>query len=327
MRESGAISAELVAALLRRFERRWEIRQVDGKLSMFPRRRVKAQPSAEVPPVRDTLTAMGRVFAKNGVLRPPLLPVRWGRDTDLLVSGVQALDPWLKNGEDRVWREGFLPQPVVRFTGERDDQGHLKDGFLTSFVNLSCVLRLRDVHRFADLLDVWFDVLSAVGIHAGRLDIAGDLRVWERGPVSGITLHIADSGVGFADAILLWHTAEPHRLAIDIGSGLERLRWRTSPLPWPETTFGNLANSLDTDVLDAVRTATLLVMSGIQPGAQSAGSALRRVCRRIPTILAASGLGRLVAASRAHWAEVGVAGPASPNLAAVIEREVLRRKG
>lgn len=291
-------SADLADALHERFAGRWEIRQIDAQLAMTPRKRVNGAPRRDLPPARSTLAAIERVFANNGIHRAPLLPLRWGRDTELLISGVQALDPWLKDGEDRVWREGYLPQPVVRFTGERDDQGCLKDGFLTSFVNLSCVLRLANVSSFTELLDVWLDVLSAVGMHAGRLQIVGNLQVWDRGPVSGITLHILDEGVGCADAVLLWRTVEPHRMAIDIGSGLERLRWRLSPSPWLKTTFGDLARSFNAEMLDAVRTATLLVMSGIEPGPRSAGSALRRVCRRIPKGLAASGIGRLVAAQR-----------------------------
>lgn len=118
---------------------------------------------------------MQRELADHGVHRPPLLPIRWGRDTDLLISAIQGLDPWLKDGANRVWREGFLPQPVVRFTGERDAGGRLRDGFLTSFVNLSCVQRISGVDRHVELLDAWLDALSAVGIHAGRLRITGNL--------------------------------------------------------------------------------------------------------------------------------------------------------
>jgi hypothetical protein len=39
---------------------------------------------------------MARYLGRQGVLRAPLLPVRWGRDTDLTISAVQGLDPWLQ---------------------------------------------------------------------------------------------------------------------------------------------------------------------------------------------------------------------------------------
>jgi hypothetical protein len=223
---------------------------------------------------------MHEVFADHGMPRPPLLPIRWGRDTDLLISAIQGLDPWLKDGADRVWREGFLPQPVVRFTGDRDTAGRLRDGFLTSFVNLSCVQRISDVDRHAELIDTWLDALSAVGVHAGRLRITGNLTVWQRQMVSGITLHMSCDGISFADAVMLWHTSNPRRLATDLGSGLERLRWLLSSATWAETTFGTHAERFDVDVLDAVRTATLLIMAGIRPGGHGAGSALRRATQQ-----------------------------------------------
>ncbi len=268
---------------------------------------------------------MHQVFADHGVHRPPLLPIRWGRDTDLLISAIQGLDPWLKDGADRVWREGFLPQPVVRFTGEHDEGGWLRDGFLTSFVNLSCVQRISGVDRHVVLLDAWLDALSAVGVHAGRLCIAGSLHIWQRGTVSGITLHMSCDGIGFADAVLLWHTADPRRLATDLGSGLERLRWLLSPLSWAETVFGADAERFDVDVLDAVRTATLLIMAGTRKNGSGAGS-VRRVARRIPVTLAASGLGRLVRAQRTYWTEIGMAGTPWPQVAEILEAEVLTRR-
>ncbi|MGH3757721.1 hypothetical protein [Actinophytocola sp.] len=89
--------------------------------------------------------------------------------------------------------------------------------------------------------------------------------MWQRETVSGVTLHMSCNGVGFADAVLLWHTTDPRYMATDLGSGLERLRWLLSPVSWAETTFGIDAEHVDVDVLDAVRTATLLIMAGVRP--------------------------------------------------------------
>lgn len=266
---------------------------------------------------------MALTFATNGVSPAELLPIRWGRDTDLTISAIQALDPWLKDGADRVWREGFLPQPVVRFTGERDAEGHLVPGYLTSFCNVSCVQRIASVAEHVRLLDVWIEALSAIGIHARRLAIHGELTCWQRGPVGGVTWFITCDGVAFADAVLLWHNDNPQHLATDIGSGLERIRWLLSRESWAETTFGPAALRFEAELLDAVRTATLLVMAGIRPSASGAGAALRRVLRAIPPDMAAAGLGRLVRAQRAYWTATGKTGPDWPQLATAIEDEVL----
>lgn len=325
MGEPIEITRHLRDALQHRFALRWQF-DIDGaNLVMRPRTPVQGVPQRRVASPSEIVQAMQQVLTQHGVHRPPLLPIRWGRDTDLLISAIQGLDPWLKDGADQVWREGFLPQPVVRFTGERDADGRLRDGFLTSFVNLSCVQRISCVDQHVELIDVWLTALSAAGIHAGRLRIAGRLQVWGRGPVSGVTLHMSCDGIGFADAVLLWHTADPRRLATDLGSGLERLRWLMSPRSWAETVFGTDAKHFDVDLLDAVRTGALLLLAGIRPGGHGAGAAVHRVARRIPVTLAASGLGRLVRTQRAYWAAIGVVGPPWPQVAEILEAEVLTR--
>lgn len=192
------LALELVSALRARFGRRWDIAVAGDRLLMrygrpsghaLPHRRRTPGPS-------EVVAAVGRQFAQAGVLSSPLLPLRWHRDTDFTISAIQGLDPWLKDGADRVWREGYLPQPVVRFTGERDDQGNLRDGYLTAFVNLSCVTRIASAGRHVELLDAWIGGLSAIGIHASRLAVHGDLTVWHRGPVSGITMFCDCDGQG-----------------------------------------------------------------------------------------------------------------------------------
>lgn len=151
MPDSSAIAGQFLDALQQRFARRWHL-DVDGnELVICPRKRAEGKPRRSVPSPGEVVDVMQRVFAEHGVQRSPLLPIRWGRDTDLLISAIQGLDPWLKDGVDHVWREGFLPQPVVRFNGERERDGRLRDGFLTSFVNLSCVQRIPGIDRHAEL--------------------------------------------------------------------------------------------------------------------------------------------------------------------------------
>jgi hypothetical protein len=325
MRKMRAEPGQLLAhAITDRFQERWRIDLVDGILTLEPRHPV-GRPAT--PPDRLLTSAlldrMAAAFERVGVKRPTLLPLRWRRDTDLLISAIQGLDPWLKDGAPRVWREGFLPQPVVRFTGKRDAGGRLLDGYLTSFVNVSCVERIDSVNRHVELVDAWITALSAIGIHAGRLRISGWLAPWRRASVRGITLIFTCDDLEIGDATLLWR--EPTgRMATDIGSGLERLRWSQTARSWPETVFGPLGDVYEVDVLDAVRTTTLLLMAGIRPGPRGARSAIRKVARRIPRRDALSGLGRLVRSQRAYWTDIGMTGPDWPHLATMLEDEVLR---
>ena len=168
-----------------------------------------------------------------------LLPIRWNRDTDVTISAIQALDPWLKDAQPRVWREGFLPQPVVRHTGERDASGALLDGYLTAFINISYVQRVHGCAEAFAILDHWFTALSRVGLHAGRLSVHGDLRPWQRPPVGGITLFIDCDHRGLGDLVLLWNLDNPHFMAVDLGSGVERLRWHLSGRSWSWAASGS----------------------------------------------------------------------------------------
>jgi hypothetical protein len=305
-------SAQLLDALRTRFNSRWDIRVDGSSLRMEPRRPVVGKPkrSGDTSP-SGVVCQMERSLATCGIRRDALLPIRWHRDTDLCISAIQALDPWLKDAQPRVWREGFLPQPVVRFTGERGPDGRLLDGFLTAFVNLSCVMRIESLERHVELLDAWIAAFSATGLHAGRLTLHGDLDVWTR------------DTVGLGDAVLLWNRGKSEYMASDLGSGLERLCWLLTGEVWGESTFGGLAGLWDWRVLDAVRAGTLLAMHGIRASSRGAGSALRRTVREVPANMAVAGLGRVVRAQHSYWASLGVTGLGWPEVTIAVEDEVL----
>lgn len=233
-----------------------------------------------------------------------MLPIRWGRDTDLTISAVQALDPYLKDGQPFTYSQGLIPQPVVRFTGRRDKAGRLQPGFLTSFVNLSCVVPIPEVGEHVRLIDTWISALSRLGLHARHLRIHGTLDVWTRRNVRGITLRFAYADTTIGDAVLLWNTNRPRHMASDIGSGLERLRWIQTGHSWPEAAFGDHAGDWPLELLDAARTATLLIDGGIRPGTRGPSGALNRVLDQIPRQIATAGLSRLVRDAYTYWGEV-----------------------
>lgn len=98
------------------------------------------------------------------------------------------MTPCSIEGRPVTYRRGFLPQPVVRFTGQRDAEGVLRDGFLTSFVNVSRVEPIQDIDEYATILDEWLTILSRLGMHARHISVHGRLTVWSRREVQGITL-------------------------------------------------------------------------------------------------------------------------------------------
>jgi len=268
------------------------------------------------------LTILASTFAEHGIPQAPPLPLRWNRETDFTISAVQGLDPYLKRRRPYSYRQGYLPQPVIRFTGRRDGSGQLADGFLTAFVNVSCVLPIRDLSEHAQILDTWLTVLSRLGLHARHLEIRGSTLPWHRREVSGITLRVTHDGLEIGDIVLLWNAASPRLMATDLGSGLERLRWAITRDAWPLVVHGPLTGRSNPAVLDSIRTATLIAANGIQPSDRGSGGALRRLARSIPVTSAPLGLSVAVRSAYAYWSLTSPLQLPWPDVCQVLEREV-----
>jgi hypothetical protein len=258
-------------------------------------------PSRHALPWSDLLVRLESAFAEQGVPRAACLPLRWGRETELTISAIQALDPVLKDGGTIPYRQGFIPQPVVRLNAKRAADGSLQDGFLTSFVNTSRVELIPDLDAYAVAFDQLLSVLSRLSLHARHITFHGRLTIWRRRQVEGITLRFDHAGTPLGDLVLLWNAARPDRLALDLGTSLERLAWVRTRTPWPDLIFGPLAEAAPYEVLDVIRTATLLLASGITPTARGAGSITRRVLQRIPPRAAALGSSRAVRHLHGYW--------------------------
>ncbi|MER6080193.1 hypothetical protein [Streptomyces sp. NPDC001833] len=224
-----------------------------------------------------------------------------------------------------TYRSGFLPQPVVRFTGERGEDGELLEGYLTSFVNVSRVQAIQSIEDYAGALDDWLYVLSRLGFHARHISLYGQLRVWNRRQVAGVTLMFRHLDLTLGDIVLLWNMRNPQRMAVDLGTGLERLAWARTLRDWNELIFGPLAGVAPRSTLDALRTATLLLGSGIMPASRGAGGATRRVLGTLPRNSVGLGVSAAVRASHDYWSSATELRVPWPGIAATIEREVAGR--
>ncbi|MBV6701952.1 hypothetical protein [Kitasatospora aureofaciens] len=306
---------------------KWEITQSpDGRFDIRHRDRgTPYRPTTRPHSWAGLLDRLENSFRTAGVVRARPLPTRCGRDTELTISAVQALDPLLKDGEPYVLRRGYLPQPVVRMTGERNATGVLRDGFLTSFVNVSRIEPITQDAEFTDILDHWLTVLSDIGLHARHITIHGRNAVWRRREVCGFTVHFRHLDLPIGDIVLLWNAEDPSCMAVDLGSGLERLAWARTRQPWWEMVLGRFATpGAAPDTLDAIRTATLLVGSGISPAARGAGSVLRRLLACVPEDAAPLGVSALVRTSHGYWNLTSPMAVPWPEVASVIEREIHR---
>ncbi|WP_382465441.1 hypothetical protein ACFIN9_18105 [Streptomyces noursei] len=327
--ESHSRAHQTVAALRQVLGPQWEFTRADHANRTFGiRHRDRGTPYIPprlTPSWTELLTTLTTAFAARGVIRDECLPLRWGRETELTISAVQALDPLLKGGRTLTYRTGFLPQPVVRFTGDRDERGVLLDGFLTAFVNVSRVQPITSIGDYAEALDDWLFVLSQLGFHARHIEIHGRVEVWHRRQVAGVTLMFNHLDLTIGDLVLLWNTENPERMALDLGTGLERLAWARTHRDWNELVFGSFAEAAPASVLDAVRTATLLLGSGIRPSARGAGGVARRVIATIPPGLVRLGASAIVRVFHQHWAASANLPVPWPAICSAMEEEIASR--
>lgn len=313
----------LPVVLRRTLGARWEFTVADGRITIeHVHRGSPYRPPRRAPSWEELLAELNSGFAAQGVLRDDCLPLRWGRETELTISAVQALDPLLKDGRPLTYRSGFLSQPVVRFTGQRDASGDLREGFLTSFVNISRVQPIQCMDEYGAILDGWLSVLSRLGFHARHISVHGKLAAWRRCQVQGVTLRFNHLDLPLGDIVLLWNADNPARLAVDLGTGLERLAWARTRMAWHDLVFGKFALMATPRTLDAVRTATLLLAHGIRPAARGAGGITRRVIGTIAPDSAGLGVSSLVRSSYRYWRLFGEPNAPWPAVAMAIEEEL-----
>ncbi|GGK48546.1 hypothetical protein [Nocardia camponoti] len=312
----------LVHALRRALGDRWIIHRHEMQLDIESR----CAATLYAPPRRavdwiELLGCLEAAFNSHGIARATPLPLACGRDTDFTISAIQAADPYLKDNQPIMLREGFLAQPVVRFTGDRTPSGQLADGFLTSFVNIAQVSRIRNITDHATHLDSWIGILGAIGLHARHLRITGQTQVWQRGPVNGITLHIEHAGMEISDIVLLWNATNPDHLVTDIGSGLERLRWARHRCDWLMNVHGR-RSSLAPNTLDAVRTAALVIGQGVRPGPRGRGGTIRRLLTNVSPSVSELGVSRATRSACEYWSTFVPPALPWPAIATQIDNEI-----
>ncbi|MFE6687279.1 hypothetical protein ACFVFQ_12445 [Streptomyces sp. NPDC057743] len=212
------------------------------------------------------------------------------RDTDLVVSALQHLDPVVHDGAPAPVGPYVLAQPCVRWqylpTAGRED------GVSSSFVNLSSLeVGGPDlVERLAHHLDIWLDGLSALGIHARDVTIALTDEDCAYGPYEGRRADVNCAGVEIGE--LNWYyrvadAAERSLTVIDCGFSLERILSTATGVHGYHAALSPiyLAGVKDGGVVnDRVRTLALLSLFGVTPGSRGP----RRYARRLADELAVS---------------------------------------
>ncbi|NKE61689.1 hypothetical protein FXN61_35000 [Lentzea sp. PSKA42] len=225
----------------------------------------------------DLTDRLGKTFVDAGIPSFPAVPAINSReDTLFIVAGIQAIYPGLyETGAVPADRQElgprFVAQPSVRW----NSHGHVADGITTSFVNTCLLESPSSPARHLELLDLWLDTLSGLGLFAGHFRLV--LRRTETERLVVWKLHINHGGLELGDAA---YVESPAARISDLGLGLERIAWALgggsyfdSLGPWPFVLHA------PPRLVDSLRTLTLLVASGGRPGTRSVGQRVRRLAK------------------------------------------------
>jgi hypothetical protein len=204
------------------------------------------------------------------------------RGTLFLGSGLQILEPVIFDESPQFKGPLFIHQPVVRLNYLSRTQ---HAGYGTSFVNLCTEQTRATAADYLVHLDLWLIAIrSTLGM---KVEVALENCQWRGGPFEGTQLNVFAAGVLVGDAIFIESAsggASTLLPIVDFSFGLERLVGAANGSRdfWPYVgPLPDSALAAHRTGLDAIKTATLLVLAGVSPSARRHGRELRRLYRRI----------------------------------------------
>lgn len=201
-------------------------------------------------------------------------------------SGVSVLYDSIFNEKDKYQKEIFIAQPSIR-TQFFDDIGK-RDGFSTSFVNISTEEINPDIMRHIKHLDNWLTYFSSAGLFVNDMKLSKrhDTPDWGKGQFQNIIVDINYGGLQLGDAVLAYDIPQNSRnnLSIsDIGFGLERVCWALNKTKSYFDIIGPLPDSLikSPTLIDTARTLTLMAGGGVDPSKIEQGYRFRQFSKRL----------------------------------------------
>ncbi len=210
--------------------------------------------------------------------------------TDLInhLGGTRFVGAGLQIFEPAIFAEAvvptgplFVPQPAIRLN--HLDTVVRSDGFSTAFVNLCSEQAHADLADYMKHLDRWLACLAKLGVADAELTLLLPSELWIGGPFRGTSLVVTVVGVEIGDLVWIdYGDAAVGRLLpiVDASFGLERMTAALNTDLGYTALLGPLPASLDPPirtVLDRLRTAVLLLMSGLEPSGRGRGRTLRQL--------------------------------------------------
>lgn len=202
------------------------------------------------------------------------------RGTLFLGSGLQIFEPVIFDGSPQPKGPLFVHQPVVRLNYLSRTQ---HAGYGTSFVNLCTEQTRATAADYLSHLDLWLGAIRSA--LRAKVEVALEDRLWRGGPFGGTQLNVFAAGVPVGDAVFIESAsgaASALLPIVDFSFGLERLVGAANGKRdfWPYVgPLPDSAHAARRAGLDAMKTATLLVLAGVSPSARRHGRELRRLYR------------------------------------------------
>lgn len=205
-------------------------------------------------------------------------------NTFFVVAGVQGLEGTLLHGEKIPDTPFFIAQPCIRTT---EDELVNLGGYSNSFVNICTEHVNASFVEHLNHLDNWLSFLSRLGFYAGDMTLYARNRRqdWGTGEFDCLIIEVNYGGLQLGDAVYWYDIPQSSRKSLvlsDIGFGFERIAWAINKTPSYFDAIGPLLSSINKDfiLIDSIRTATLMVMSGVSPGDKDRGIRLTKMVNR-----------------------------------------------
>lgn len=244
----------------------------------------KRRQSVSLP---DVTKRFHDIFTEHGFVTQPPVSIIDRKGNSVFIGNVgQIFDDYIFGKKTDIDHTPAVAlQPVIRLQG-KDNVG-LIDGFTTSFVNMGSEQLGTGPVKHSDVIDIWMNFLSEIGFFMGDFSLKPKLEQTSWGKIDGVqtyTLKFNYRGleIGVGNYTIIKREAGSLVSQSDLSFGLERVLWALNRNSHFYEKIGPFTNAVrGEDIrMDAYRTTTLMVGSGVYPGIDEQGSKLRMLVER-----------------------------------------------
>ncbi len=236
----------------------------------------KSYPPAKVMERFDQFF-LSRGFAKH----TPRNLINDEGNTDLVIAGVQIFDEVFHSQARPPEGKFIVAQPSVRMQFvEKIAEGSCS----SAFVNICTESLSIEFQEHLNAIDDWISFLSGLGLNASNIALVCKVsqKDWGFTSFDSFETTFLYGGLEIGDGNYALLPLENLLIPMsDLGFGLERIAWAVNKNEQYYEHLAPFSTLSSFSMQDYIRTATLLAMSGLKPGAQGSRFQLRKLCKKI----------------------------------------------